>query len=47
MLLVNAFYATNGPQTIIFAIFVSMNPPKQGSIELNVVLVPDPVRDVN
>ena len=28
MLLVNAFYATNGTQTIIFAIFVSMNPPK-------------------
>ena len=25
--LVNAFYATNGLQTIIFAIFVSMNPP--------------------
>ncbi len=28
VLLVNAFYATNGTQTIIFAIFVSMNPPK-------------------
>ena len=28
LLLVNAFYATNGTQTIIFAIFVSMNPPK-------------------
>ena len=27
VLLVNAFYVTNGPQTIIFAIFVSMNPP--------------------
>ena len=27
MLLVNAFYVTNGTQTIIFAIFVSMNPP--------------------
>ena len=27
VLLVNAFYATNGTQTIIFAIFVSMNPP--------------------
>ena len=25
--LVNAFYVTNGTQTIIFAIFVSMNPP--------------------
>lgn len=27
VLLVNAFYATNGPQTINFAIFVSMNSP--------------------
>ena len=27
VLLVNAFYTTNGHQTIIFAIFVSMNPP--------------------
>ena len=27
MLLVNAFYVTYGSQTIIFAIFVSMNPP--------------------
>ena len=27
VLLVNAFYATNGTQTIIFRIFVSMNPP--------------------
>jgi len=26
--LVNAFYVTYGPQTIDFAIFVSMNPPK-------------------
>ena len=25
--LVNAFYVTYGPQTIDFAIFVSMNPP--------------------
>ena len=29
MLLVNAFYVTYGSQTIIFAIFVSMNPPKR------------------
>ena len=27
--LVNAFYVTYGPQTIDFAIFVSMNPPKR------------------
>ena len=31
--LVNAFYATNGTQTIIFAIFVSMNPPNHGMRE--------------
>ena len=28
--LVNAFYVTYGPQTIDFAIFVSMNPPNNG-----------------
>jgi hypothetical protein len=31
VLLVNAFYVTYGSQTIIFAIFVSMNPPTPGS----------------
>ena len=29
--LVNAFYVTYGPQTIDFAIFVSMNPPTMGA----------------
>ena len=37
--LVNAFYATNGTQAIIFAIFVSMNPPSSNLVAINLLSI--------
>ena len=43
MSLLNAFYVTNATQTIIFAIFVSMNPPTLSPHRTQMTSKPDPV----